>query len=225
MELEFLHPIGGTLISIASAQPVDTTDYARQVDIDIIPLIAVVIVSVILERILAVLYDIPLLEKKLKISEDLSLKGIIAILAGVAFCWYTGLDAINPLIIDIVVTALPQEIAYIMTGVLIAGGSQGSVKLFQDILGFNKKNRDIIKLAHHEELNSQMKQSEKIQAQALRDKAKAELDAKKKNTELEEIKHSNEQKLMERHIEKEFNDLPKLSNISNQDLALLNKYS
>ena len=225
MELEFLQLISGMLISITSAQAVDTSVSTSQVDIDIIPLISVIFISIILERILAVFYDIPLLEKKLKIREDLSLKGIIAVFAGVAFCWYTGLDAINPLMEDVVVTKLPPEIAYIMTGVLVAGGSQGAVKVFQDIMGFSKQNRDIIKLVRHKDLKNQLKQSEKNQSQAERDRIQAELDAEKKLEEYEELVQSKEKKRLERQIEKERNILPRLSNISKKNLDLLKEYS
>lgn len=156
---------------------------------DLTPLFALVIISILLERFLAVFFDIVWVSDKLKVEipdggsevwrgHHVSLKGLIAAVVGVAFCLLTGFDVINPLIVVEGVKPLePAILAQFITGVIIAGGSQGSVKLFQDVLGFSKTNRDAVKALRRNQEEVQRIRTEN-------DKAAASVERLRHETEL-----------------------------------------
>jgi hypothetical protein len=89
---------------------------------------AVVIFAFILERALA-----PLFESRFFLNRygKRSLKETIAVLLGVAVCYFWKLDALS------IVVPLEKTtwFGYIITGATIAGGSKASLKLFKDVLG------------------------------------------------------------------------------------------
>ena len=90
-------------------------------------LAAIVVLSFILERALAVPF-----ESRLWVGSamDRSVgKEIIAVIAGAAMCLYLKFDALSMIIL----TSKTTYYGEVMTGAVIAGGSKASIKLFQDI--------------------------------------------------------------------------------------------
>jgi hypothetical protein len=148
------------------------------------PLFKLVILSILIERFLAVFFDLTGMKELLQTevqsspsvtgsSRKLSGKGLIAAGVGILVCLGTGFDVVNPIIegppVMDGITRLDGTLAQIITGIIIAGGSQGSVKLFQDVLGFSKENRDILK-------QTQTHQQEAAQIRADADKKAAEIE-------------------------------------------------
>jgi hypothetical protein len=131
------------------------------------PLFKLVLLSILIERFLAVFFDLSVVTKSLQANFPISstasgqaslsaFKGLIAAAVGVSICLATDFDVVNAILTSNqndaqgnplypIVLPLNPVMAQFMTGVIIAGGSQGSVKLFQDILGFSKDNRDLMK--------------------------------------------------------------------------------
>ena len=114
-------------------------------------LIKVVVLAFLIERALAVIFDMEKLEPILK---DWDLKPIVAIIVSIVACFGLQLDALSPLRADTTSTATDLgRIGYFLTGLVVAGGSAGAVKLFQDVLGFRRSSRDelkALKAARHE---------------------------------------------------------------------------
>lgn len=149
------------------------------------PLFKLVLLSILIERFLAVFFDLTGVKERLQTdissstlpsgqARKFSFKGLIAAGVGILVCITTGFDVVNP-IIDAKpagLRPLDDKLAQIITGIIIAGGSQGSVKLFQDILGFSKDNRDILK-------QTSIKQQQAAQIRA---------DAEKKAAEVEQLR-------------------------------------
>jgi hypothetical protein len=108
----------------------------------LLPLFVAVLLSFVIERALAVIFDIPAVDKWLKLRGS-SLKGIVAAALAVTICIVGDLDVVSKMLEY--GGSEPNAaglLGNIVTGVFIAGGSQASVKLFQDILGFSKEHRD-----------------------------------------------------------------------------------
>lgn len=158
------------------------------------PLFKLVLLSILIERFLAVFFDLTGVKEKLQVEiksatlpsgqpRKFSGKGLIAGFIGVVFCLSTDFEVVNSILLVKVgapldlppPVALDANLAEIITGIIIAGGSQGSVKLFQDILGFSKENRDLIR-------QTSQKQQEAAQIRA---------DAEKKAAEVEQLKQAN----------------------------------
>lgn len=147
------------------------------------PLFKLVLLSILIERFLAVFFDLTGVKEKLQVDVSSSTlpsgqprkfsgKGLIAAGLGVAVCLSTGFDVVNAILLaepkkDI--EGLDPYFAQVITGVIIAGGSQGSVKLFQDVLGFSKDNRDLLK-------QTSIKQQEAAQIRAEAEKKAAEVE-------------------------------------------------
>ncbi len=141
-------------------------------------LIKVVILSFLVERSLAVIFDMDGLRALLKRKGDI--KPVVAILVSVGACFALHLDAIAPLGATGATIAESSDIkwlGYFLTGLVVAGGSAGSVKLFQDILGFRRSSREQIKAV--EELEQQAAATE---ARARVEKAQAEIAVARSNT-------------------------------------------
>jgi len=92
-------------------------------------LIALVVVSFLLERALALLFET---RAYINRAQGKSLKELIAFVVGVLVCWYWDFDAFSMIFLKEKVT-FP---GVVITGAIVAGGSKGSVKLFRDLLGF-----------------------------------------------------------------------------------------
>lgn len=138
-------------------------------------LIKVVILSFLVERSLAVMFDMDGLRALLKRKRDI--KPIVAILVSVGACFALHLDAFAPLGAIGATLAEIKWLGYFLTGLVVSGGSAGSVKLFQDILGFRRSSREQIKAV--EELEQQAAATE---ARARVEKAQAEIAVARSNT-------------------------------------------
>lgn len=156
-------------------------------EIDPIPIVIVVLLSFIIERALAVFFDLTGLGSRLKwppgddpSQKGTSFKGLIAAAVSIVICWFSGLDVVNAILAGNV-DSIPKWAGTTITGLVIAGGSQGSVKLFQDVLGFSKTNRDLINL-------TRKKQEEAKSAQADSDKLDAQVKQLQKSQELEALR-------------------------------------
>ena len=151
-------------------------------------LFAAVLLSFIVERTLAVVFDISGMDAKLKLSGSFvnknapnfagaSLKGVVAAVLATAICLFTGLNILNEILAGAEVpnTSLPPSVlGEVMTGIFIAGGSQASVKLFQDVLGFSKANRDVVKEARVEVEKAQQEKAKRDQAAAALERTRFE---------------------------------------------------
>ena len=154
------------------------------------PLFKLVLLSILIERFLAVFFDLAGVKEKLQANvssstlpsgqaRKFSFKGLIAAGVGILVCVTTGYEVVNSILLaepkmldddgKNLINPLEPVLAQIITGVIIAGGSQGSVKLFQDILGFSKDNRDILK-------ETSLKQQEAAQIRAKAEKMAAEVE-------------------------------------------------
>lgn len=92
-------------------------------------LAAVVVLSLLLERALAILFESRMMVKRL---EGTSLKEIIAFVVAAVVCVRWKFDAISMTVL----TERTSLIGEFVTAGVIAGGSKGSIKLFRDVLGF-----------------------------------------------------------------------------------------
>ena len=90
---------------------------------------AVVILSFIVERGLALIFEHRLYVEK---AAGKGLKEAVSFLLSLGICVYWEFDALSMIILA-EQTSFP---GYIVTAGVIAGGSKASVKLFRDILGF-----------------------------------------------------------------------------------------
>ncbi|MBI1321101.1 MAG: hypothetical protein GC168_19425 [Candidatus Hydrogenedens sp.] len=88
----------------------------------------IIILSFIVERALAVLFENKVFI--LYLDRD-GLKELIAVGVGIAVCAQWKFDALGMLLLT-ETTTMP---GYILTGLVIAGGSKASIKLFHDVLG------------------------------------------------------------------------------------------
>ncbi len=121
-------------------------------------LVAIVFLSIIVERALSVLFESRIFientesgevvvkmrnlsesskngsyKKTLKLKKKSGLKEFIAFGVSVAVCWLVQFDALT---ISFVSSETMSEFGYIFTGAIVAGGSKGSIKLFKDWMGF-----------------------------------------------------------------------------------------
>ena len=105
-------------------------DYERLFEV----LITIIIFSFFIERIMSVIFEtqwfIDMYEGNKKRK---GLKEVIALIVSIAVCIFWQLDAFSIIFVSQSEMQIP---GYILTGVLIAGGSKGSIKLFRDIMGF-----------------------------------------------------------------------------------------
>ncbi|MBN2520203.1 MAG: hypothetical protein JXB17_06850 [Bacteroidales bacterium] len=91
-------------------------------------LIAIVVLSFLIERALALLFESRFFIKRFK---GRSIKELIALIVGATICWYWDFDALSMIFLKESVTIFGA----ILTGAIIAGGSKASIKLFKDIMG------------------------------------------------------------------------------------------
>ncbi len=91
-------------------------------------LIAIIVLSFLIERALAILFESRFFINRYK---EKSLKEIIAVIAGAIVCWYWDFDALSMIFLKESVTVFGT----IVTGAIIAGGSKASIRLFKDLMG------------------------------------------------------------------------------------------
>ena len=111
-------------------------DYSRLMEV----LITIVVLSFLIERALAVLFEhrwfIKITEglpEKPKANPIKGLREIIATVVCVLFCYWQDFDGISIILQS---SEKPTIWGIIITGFIIAGGSKASVALFKDLLGF-----------------------------------------------------------------------------------------
>ena len=111
-------------------------DYERLFEV----LVTIVVLSFFIERALAVVFEtrwfITIYEKPNENGNKKKRKGLkelIALVVSIAVCFFWKFDAFT---IIVVARDKMQIPGYILTGLIIAGGSKASIKLFRDILGF-----------------------------------------------------------------------------------------
>lgn len=90
-------------------------------------LIAIIVLSFVVERALSVLFESRFFVGRFK---EKSLKELIAFIVGAAICWYWDFDAVSMIFLKDSVTVYGA----IVTGAVVAGGSKASIKLFHDLM-------------------------------------------------------------------------------------------
>ncbi len=93
---------------------------------------AIVVLSMFLERSLSVIFE----HRFYKKLSGKGLKAIIAFISSFLICKFWEFDAIS------IIFYKDQTVmwGYLLTAGVIAGGSKGSIKLFQDLMGWKKSN-------------------------------------------------------------------------------------
>lgn len=141
-------------------------------------LFAVVLLSFVVERALAVVFELPYVDREIHVvpnpddpARPRSIKGYIAAAVSIAICMAAGLnlpDAIFRTAGDAAsdADALSGSLGAILTGLVVAGGSQASVKLFQDVLGVSRERRDHVKRLQEEQIAADMAEAENRLKQA-----------------------------------------------------------
>lgn len=90
-------------------------------------LIAIIVMSFLIERALAVLFESRFFINRFK---EKSLKELIAFVVAALICWYWDFDAVSMIFLKENVTVYGA----VITGAVVAGGSKASIKLFQDLM-------------------------------------------------------------------------------------------
>src|SRR5262245_40101672 len=98
-------------------------------------LLKVVLLAFLIERALAVVFEWNVIEAYM---ERFDLKPVIAALLSIALCYALKLNAVGALGDENSPLQSKQYdwLGFVLTGLVVAGGSAGAVKLFQDVLGF-----------------------------------------------------------------------------------------
>ncbi len=95
----------------------------------------IVLLSLFVERALALIFEWrPFLEK----TKDKSIKEPISAICSIAVVTYVGFDALELLFET---TDNYNWVGYTLTGLIVAGGSKGSISLFRDVLGWKSSAR------------------------------------------------------------------------------------
>lgn len=112
-------------------------------------LIIVVLLAFVLERALAVVFEIRRIEQ---VTSDYDIKPLIAAIVSIAICAGINLNLLQAIAEscdgcnDVTfATSWGWFVGVAVTGLVAAGGSAGAVKLFQDVLGFRRSSRDASK--------------------------------------------------------------------------------
>ena len=114
------------------------------------------VVAVIIERALSVVFQNHIYIEYLHKS---GMKETIALAVSIAVCAAWKLDAMGMIILTETTTVL----GYIITGALVAGGSKGSVKLFQDMLNLQSA---AFRMRHTIQATKASEDAKKAKAQA-----------------------------------------------------------
>ncbi|MCP4246087.1 MAG: hypothetical protein GY778_03470 [bacterium] len=116
----------------------------------------VAVVAIIIERALSVIFQSSIYIEYVHKS---GMKETIALAVSIAVCAAWKLDAMGMIIL----TATTTVPGYIVTGALVAGGSKGSVKLFQDMLNLQSS---AFRMRHTIQAAKAAEDAEKAEAQA-----------------------------------------------------------
>jgi hypothetical protein len=130
-------------------------------------LILVVLLAFLIERALAVIFD---MEKVEPTVSRLDLKPIIAMIVSVALCYGLKINVIAAMAKGAAPLGNLEWLGYAITGLIVAGGSAGAVKLFQEVLGFRRSLRD-----ENKKTEQAKREAETLQAQALAQEAEAKI--------------------------------------------------
>lgn len=124
-------------------------------------LIKVVLLAFFVERALAVIFD---MERVEPVIQRHDLKPVIAMAVSIALCYGLQINIIGKLGPGSPLASSMEWLGIAVTGLVVAGGSAGAVKLFQDVLGFRRSVRD----------DAKQLEQEKHAAEILEAKARAE---------------------------------------------------
>lgn len=102
-------------------------DYERTFEV----LSTIVVLSLLIERCLSILFESRPFIKRTEKSQGI--RELISFIVCAGVCFYWKFDSISILIVASEKMTIP---GMLITGGIIAGGSKGSIKLFQDVLGF-----------------------------------------------------------------------------------------
>jgi hypothetical protein len=134
-------------------------------------LIKVVLLAFFVERALAVIFDMERVEPMIRRND---LKPVVAMAVSIALCFGLNIDAVSPLAPEsaLLKSTHSSWLAVTLSGLIVAGGSAGAVKLFQDVLGFRRSVRDETKQVEHAQ-----RAAETLEATARAERASAEIAA------------------------------------------------
>lgn len=98
-------------------------------------LAAIVVLSMFVERSLILVFEHKLYKEKLS---GKGFKALIAFVSSFLICKFWDFDAVS------IIFYKDQTViwGHLLTAGVIAGGSKGSIKLFQDVMGWKKKDAD-----------------------------------------------------------------------------------
>ncbi len=143
-------------------------------------LMLVAVIAIIVERVLSVVFQSRIYIERF--HKD-GLKESVALVASIAVCFAWKLDAMSMIILTGTTTAT----GCVVTGALVAGGSKGSLKLFQDFFGLQSS---AFKMRHTLQAAKAAQEAEQAQAaaEAAPTKATAEIARAKAATALKKVK-------------------------------------
>jgi hypothetical protein len=131
-------------------------------------LIKVVLLAFFVERALAVIYDMERVEPVLVRGD---LKPVISVFVSIALCYGLKINVVGVLAApDAALAGNLEWLGIAVTGLVVAGGSAGAVKLFQDVLGFRRSVRDEAK-----QVEQARRAADTLEAQARAERAQAQI--------------------------------------------------
>ena len=105
-------------------------DYERLLEV----LFTIAVLAVFVERALAVIFESRWFIRMYQRHPNRSgIKEVIALAVAIGVCAFWQFDAMSIVIVSHEQMQVP---GYILTGLIVAGGAKGSIKLFKDVLGF-----------------------------------------------------------------------------------------
>jgi hypothetical protein len=166
-------------------------------------LFKVVVLAIVLERGLSFIFEIRLAGPRLRrrlpgepeapmIAEILgaTIKAGITYVAAFGLCFGFGFDVFGPLF-GVKPVAGPPVLEVFLTAAVVAGGSAGAIKLFQDVLGMSKTARDAAREAREEEAKARL-------AKAQSDRAVAELTVRQTQQQQEQVRLAEQEAVQKR---------------------------
>jgi hypothetical protein len=105
-------------------------DYERLFEV----LVTIIVFSFFVERALSVIFETRWFIKMYESNDKRKgLKEILALIVSIGVCIFWQFDAFS---IVVVAYSEMQPVGYVLTGLIVAGGSKASIKLFKDVMGF-----------------------------------------------------------------------------------------
>ncbi len=166
-------------------------------------LFKLVVLAIVLERGLSFVFEIRLAplrgRKRLPgqpedpmIAEvfGATVKAVITYAAAFGLCFEFGFDVFGPLF-GVKPADGPPLLDVFLTAAVVAGGSAGAIKLFQDVLGMSKTARDAAREAREEEAKARL-------AKAQSDRAVAELTVRQTQQQQEQARLAEQEALQKR---------------------------